>query len=203
MQYTEAAISILFLWLFLRLGLIPTVVLVVAVAVPIPTEEPEELEEPQEPQFLQVPIPTEEAEEPQHPNEPPIAVLLHEGLDARHMLVVPRLVLLVVPRLVLLVVPRLAVVDTHTDKLHMHEEEDSMVDADYSHQLPPVVVEEGHRRLVHPNIEKAEEGEDMGSYRDREPMVVVADAQCQYRHQMFPLAGTSWQHRHRPILQSY
>ena len=171
--------------------------------VPIPTEELEE-----EPQFLQAPTPTEEpeepqqvptpTEEPQHPNEPPIAVLLHEGLDARHMLVVPCLVLLVVPRLVLLVV------DTHTDTdLHMHEEEDSMVDADYSHQLPPVVVEEGHRHLVHPNIEKAEEGEDMGSYRDREPMVVVADAQCQYRHQMFPLAGTSWQHRHRPILQPY
>ena len=32
-QYTEAAISIL--WLFLRLGLIPTVVLVVAVAVAV------------------------------------------------------------------------------------------------------------------------------------------------------------------------
>ena len=55
-------------------------------------------------------------------------------------------------------------VDTHTDTVRMQEEEDRVhtVDADYSHQLPPVVVEEGHCRLVHPNIEKEEEG--MGSY---------------------------------------
>ena len=175
---------------------------------PIPMEELE-LEEPQflpvpipteEPQFLQVPIPTEEeeteeAEEPQHPNEPPVAVLLLEGLDTRHMLVVPRLVVVVVPRLAL-------VVDTHTDTdLRMHEEEDRIhtVDADYSHQLPQVGVEEGHRRLVHPNVEE----EGRGSYRDRDQEPAVVDAPCQYRHQMFPLAETSWQHQHRPILQSY
>ena len=172
---------------------------------PIPMEEVE-LEEPQflpvpipteEPQFLQVPIPTEEeeAEEPQQ-----IAVLLLEGLDTRHMLVVPRLVVVVVvPRLALVVL----VVDTHTDtdlRMHEDEEEDTVDGVAVAGILPleDSLHRHHHHRLVHPNVEE----EGRGSYRDRdqEPAVVV-DAQC--RHQMFPLAETSWQHQHRPILQSY
>ena len=102
-------------------------------------------------------------EEPEA-NEPPITVLLLVGLLDAHHTEVERLALLVV-----VVVPRLALVvlvDTHTD-LRMHEEEDRVhtVDTDYSHQLLPVVVKESHRRpLVHPNIEKEEEG--MNSYLD-------------------------------------
>ena len=154
--------------------------------VPIPTEEPEE----------QVPTPTEE---PQHPNEPPIAVLLHEGLDTRHMLVVPRLVV-VVPRLALVVL----VVDTHTDtdlRMHEDEEEDTVDGVAVAGILPleDSLHRHHHHRLVHPNVEE----EGRGSYRDRDQEPAVVDARCQYRHQMFPLAETSWQHQHRPILQSY